>query len=410
MLIETWGAVGIGWVNKVYVEPEFLFTFIGFEWFNRLPDWFFPIWFITLGFGFIAFSFLKRRRWFDLLILLGWCVTYFAHKSSYNNHHYLYLLLLFYFFISPDTPTVFNRNRTSHSISKIWRYGFILLFGIVYFYAAKAKLYPDWLSARVTQMWINPKAHLPFLDWFYGSNWAPYFIAYGGILYDFFVIPALAFKPTRKWALFISIFFHITNSITFEIGTFPYVMIAASVLFFNEEELVKGRLFRRWIGLVRTNPAGSRGPSKPLQYALILFFSIQIVLPLRHHFYPDTVFWTEEGHRLSWRMMLRSKSGTAHFRIVKPSGEVLYDYPSKVLSSNQMRMLPGHPDYIWQYVQYLKSVHGSDNEIYGEVRCSLNGRDRQAMVDPQIDLAQVQWHRFKHSDWLMPFNGWGTEK
>lgn len=411
MLIETWGAVAIGWVQKVYVEPDFLFTFIGFEWLNGLPQWFFPVWFILLGTTFIFFAFAPRKRWLDAVVLLGWCVTYFAHKSSYNNHHYLYLLILLYFLLAPNISSLFQRRSSSarHELPRLWRLGFILLFGIVYFYAAKAKIYPDWLSAKVTKMWIGPKAHLPFLDWFYGSNWAPYFIAYGGILYDFFVIPALAYRPTRKWALAISIFFHITNSITFEIGTFPYVMIAASVLFFNEEELTSTRLFKRFKPDTEI-PLGM-APKTPrwIPIALAVFFVFQIILPLRHHLYPDTVYWTEEGHRLSWRMMLRSKSGLASFRVVKPNGESLIDYPSKILSSNQVRMLPGHPDYIWQYVQYLKLVHGPDIEVYGHVRCSLNGRERNPMVDPNVNLAQVKWQRFTHSDWIVPFAGWIEE-
>ena len=42
---------------------------------------------------------------------------------------------------------------------------------------------------------------------------------------------------------------------------------------------------------------------------LCLYFIIQIALPLRHLAIKDDVLWTEEGHRLSWRMMLRSKTG-----------------------------------------------------------------------------------------------------
>ncbi|WP_316930169.1 HTTM domain-containing protein [Leeuwenhoekiella sp. MAR_2009_132] len=36
---------------------------------------------------------------------------------------------------------------------------------------------------------------------------------------------------------------------------------------------------------------------------------MQLELPLRHWIIKDDVLWTEEGHRLSWRMMLRSKGG-----------------------------------------------------------------------------------------------------
>lgn len=42
---------------------------------------------------------------------------------------------------------------------------------------------------------------------------------------------------------------------------------------------------------------------------LAVFVAIQIGMPLRHHLDPGDVAWTEEGHRYSWRMKLRSKSG-----------------------------------------------------------------------------------------------------
>ena len=47
--------------------------------------------------------------------------------------------------------------------------------------------------------------------------------------------------------------------------------------------------------------------NKILIGAMAVWFVIQIALPLRHWFFQDDVLWTEEGHRLSWRMMLRGK-------------------------------------------------------------------------------------------------------
>ena len=47
---------------------------------------------------------------------------------------------------------------------------------------------------------------------------------------------------------------------------------------------------------------------------LLVYFIFQIGLPIRHWMIQDDVLWTEEGHRMSWRMMLRSKSGTLTVR------------------------------------------------------------------------------------------------
>ena len=58
---------------------------------------------------------------------------------------------------------------------------------------------------------------------------------------------------------------------------------------------------------------------------LLIHFVVQLALPLRHHFIQGDVLWTEEGHRLSWRMMLRTRQGSIQFFItdVKPAEEKL---------------------------------------------------------------------------------------
>jgi vitamin K-dependent gamma-carboxylase len=43
---------------------------------------------------------------------------------------------------------------------------------------------------------------------------------------------------------------------------------------------------------------------------------IQLILRIRHHFIKGSELVTEEGHRLSLRMILREKSGYIRFKIV----------------------------------------------------------------------------------------------
>jgi len=50
-----------------------------------------------------------------------------------------------------------------------------------------------------------------------------------------------------------------------------------------------------------------------------MYLLIQILLPLRPLFYTGNVFWTEEGYRMSWKMMLRHKTGKIHFKIIDTS-------------------------------------------------------------------------------------------
>ena len=80
-----------------------------------------------------------------------------------------------------------------------------------------------------------------------------------------------------------------------------------------------------------------------------------MLLPLRHHLFPGDVHWTEEGHRLSWQMMLRAKEGRSIFRIVdKKTGIEERINLSEHLTPNQKSDFGVKPDMIWQFAQYLK--------------------------------------------------------
>ena len=35
--VESFGALLTGWVKRAFIDPEFTFTFIGFEWLQPLP-------------------------------------------------------------------------------------------------------------------------------------------------------------------------------------------------------------------------------------------------------------------------------------------------------------------------------------------------------------------------------------
>ena len=102
---------------------------------------------------------------------------------------------------------------------------FVIQLFILYTYASIAKLYPDWLDTSVIALLMKGKANYPLIGvtlltatcctLFYSLWWVFY-------LMDL-IIPLLLYKPTRKYAFFASIFFHLFNSIVFQIGIFPYL-------------------------------------------------------------------------------------------------------------------------------------------------------------------------------------------
>src|SRR5690606_16338381 len=102
-------------------------------------------------------------------------------------------------------------------------------------------------------------------------------------------------------------------SIVFHIGIFPYMMLITSVLFF-ESATIRKLFFRNSIDVASYKPL--KYLNKKIVYAaLIPFFALMILLPLRPFYFPGSSNWTEEGHRLSWHMMLRAKYGEIYYEV-----------------------------------------------------------------------------------------------
>ena len=137
-----------------------------------------------------------------------------------------------------------------------------------------------------------------------------------------------------------------------------------------------------------------------------VWFVIQISLPLRHWFFQDDVLWTEEGHRLSWRMMLRGKSGRITFKVVeKGTSDTIFIDKNDYLSKKQLRAIATKPDMIWQFAQRIEEEYaekGKEIEVYAEGKISVNGGPYKQLIDPKVDLAAEKWQHFQHHDWILP--------
>jgi hypothetical protein len=411
MFFETVGAVLIGWVDEVYVDPQFTFSFIGFEWLQLLPGtgmyWVFSV----LGLLAICIALGYRYRTACLLFLLGWLYVYIIHKTSYNNHHYLYALMILVMSFLPanaykSLDVRFGRAKENLFCLRWHIWIFLGLFFVVYTYAAIAKLYPDWLAGIPMEIWFGYRTSDSFLASFYHAPYTPKLFAWGGIAFDFLVIPALMWKRTRVMAFCLSILFHIGNSITFQIGTFPYVMIAASVLFFPGEQI--RRIFLKRKEAFQAIPNESQN-QRWVSMVIILFFLIQLLLPLRQHLFSGNVFWTEEGHRLSWRMMLKAKSGAAYFTVQDLDGRIIEHDPNEYLTPAQFRTMSVHPDMIWQYCQFIKSLYDFKVQIYVRDYVEVNRNGKYLLIDEKYDMAKAEWHLFEHEEWITEFEGWEIE-
>ena len=105
--------------------------------------------------------------------------------------------------------------------------------------------------------------------------------------------------------------------------------------------------------------------------------------------------------------MLRAKGGYVNFKVVDhDTGEEWTERPRDYITRKQSNAIAGQPDMCWQFVQILKkelATQGKTNvSIYARGKLSLNGGKFQPLYDPEYDLAEVEWEKFRHSPWLLP--------
>ena len=407
--LESVGALFTGWVKHTFIDPDFTFNFIGFEFLQPLPGNGMYYYYAIMGvFGLLIMVGYKYRLSMISFAFM-WSATYLMQKSSYNNHYYLLMLLSWLMVLLPahkyaSIDAIKNPHIKSNAMPW-WCWGIIILqLFIVYTYASIAKLYPDWLDTTVIANLMRGKQSYIIVGDLLQQKWVHYILAYGGILFDGLIVPLLLFRPTRKYAFIVSIFFHLFNSVVFQIGIFPYLSLAFT-LFFFPSEIIQKHILKRKPFYIKDEVVIPKLKT-PLLVLFFIYFLIQIALPLRHHVIEDDVLWTEEGHRLSWRMMLRTKVGQTNYWVEnKETGKRLKIDLDYYLSAKQKQSASTKPDVIWQFSQRLKEKfkkEGQDIAVYVTSRVSVNGKPYKTFLNPDIDIANVEWDVFKHSFWILP--------
>ena len=407
--LESVGAIFTGWVKHTLVDPDFTFSFIGFEWLQPLPGHGMYYYYAVMGVFALFITLGYKYRLAMVSFTLMWSATYLMQKSSYNNHYYLLMLISSIMVFLPahkyaSVDVKQNPKLKSISMPQWCRWVILLQLFIVYTYASLPKLYPDWLDTSVIELMMKSKQNYIIVGDLLQQKWLHYVLAYGGILFDGLIVPLLLYKPTRKYAFVTSIFFHLFNSFVFQIGIFPYLSLAFALFFFQPETIQK--LFLKKKLFYKGEEAIIPKLKTPLIIVFSVYFIIQIGLPLRHHFIEDDVLWTEEGHRLSWRMMLRVKSGHTTYSIEnKDTGKRLFINMKDYLSAKQVRTASTKPDVIWQFAQRLKQKFkdgGQDVAVYVNSKVSVNGKPYKTLINPEVDITNVEWDTFKHSTWILP--------
>lgn len=398
------------WIDNQYIKPDYLFTYHGFNWIQPWPGDGMYIHFYVLGILalFIAIGFLYRISM--SVFFIGFTYVFLLDKTHYLNHFYLISLISFLLifipshrFYSVDSllfPKI-RRRTIPHWCILIVQFQI----AIPYFFGGIAKLNSDWLKGEPMRTWLPVSAEESSLfESLLTHPNAPWVFSYGGLLFDLLIIPALIWKPTRAIAFVIAVLFHLTNAHIFHIGLFPWFMILATTIFFTSSWC---KSFLDKIPPFKSLKSKKYKPTEINKFVLAglsIFVALQLWMPLRHFFIPGNVHWTEEGHRYSWHMKLRTKSSVNVFFISDESNQKTKVNLDSYLTKRQQSEMGTHPEMMWQFAQYLKKENakeGKEVEVTVASFCSLNNRPNQLFIKSDFNLAGLNKY-LSPADWIMP--------
>ena len=430
MLISTARFLSKGWVSAFYIKPLFHFTFYGFDWVKPLGG---TGMYLLFGVLLITSVLVTIGLFYRISIFVFFlCFTYveLIDKTIYLNHYYFISVMAFLMILIPAhryfSIDVLIKPKLAITYVPGWMVNiFKLQLVLVYFYAGISKLNYDWLIAAMPlRIWLPASSQLPVIGGLLTKVWVAYIFSWTGAVFDLLIGFLLLNVRTRKPAYLMVIVFHLVTGWFFKIGMFPYIMILMTLIFFSENTQLKIiAALRRIFSIAKSHSLVKEisGINEPKQFyhlsvvqrkltgtILILHFTVQLLLPFRFLLYPGKLYWTEEGYRFSWRVMLMEKGGTAFFHVKDPlTGKESEVVNSQYLTSFQENMMATQPDMILQYAHFLAGEYQKkgikDPVVTAESYVTLNGSGSKLYVDRTVNLAKEQ-ETFGHKKWIIPFN------
>ncbi|MCB1214512.1 MAG: HTTM domain-containing protein [Deltaproteobacteria bacterium] len=427
-----------GWVTSLYLEPEFFFSYWGFSWVKPWNQ----AWMLYTHFGILFLAALGIATGFyyrlsSLVFFIGFTMVELWDKSNYLNHYYFISLMSFLLCWLPlnraySLDIAWRKTKAWQTFPKLVLRSIQFQIGLVYFFAGVAKLGPDWLlQGQPLKIWLSTRTDTPILGFLFSYPQTALAMSWLGALFDLSVVFFLLWKKTRGLTYLALLFFHLLTYKLFNIGVFPWVMMVATLVFFDPDWprrlfstiLTKIKLqstgqkdlipAKAWMteNTVMENIRVTKSNDKKLGNYFTLFFcfyfTLQFLFPLRHHFYGGNVLWHEQGFRFSWRVMLMEKTGVVDFILKDPKTKRQWQVSAKdYLKPHQYRQMVTQADMILEMAHYLKNLWLAkgfeDIQVYAYSKVSLNGRPNQTLIDPQVNLAQEKEGLYQKT-WIKPW-------
>lgn len=380
-----------GAIYDAFVVPTHFFAYDGVSFVRPLPGSGMYVVYAVLAAaaGSLAIGF--RTRTSAAIAFVLFTYAHACDKSNYLNHYYLVSLLLLLAAVVPLGGALSFDPRGARGMQAwvLWLVRFQI--GLVYFFGGVGKLQTDWLlHAMPLRIWLPANGDFPVLGPILRWSETAYVMSWLGAAFDLSIPFLLVARRTRLFGYACVVAFHVVTARLFQIGMFPWVMIALTLVFF-EPSWPRRFLPERWIGVAT---GGTTSTSRRRLMLAIAWALFHVLFPLRSHLFPGDVLWTEDGYRFSWRVMLIEKAGSAELTATDPrtggSKEIrARDY----LTPFQIKMMSTQPDMIRAFARMIAdeaSLRGEPRpRVTADVVVTLNGRTPARLIDPTTDLAAV---------------------
>ena len=399
-----------GWIYDLYVAPQVFFPFI--PGLKPLSETGMYLIFAGLLVTSLAITLGLAYRVSTTLFFLLFTYVELLDKTNYLNHYYFVSLISFLMCWLPahrdfSLDIKYGWTKPLHQVPigliNVLRFQM----GVLYFFAGLAKMNSTWLlEAQPLKMWLSSNVYKPLIGWMFQYKLTAYAFSWFGMIYDTTIPFFLSWNKTRVIAYFFVVAFHLMTWWLFPIGMFPFIMIVITTIFFrpvfHQKILTHLKRLLRW----RDDKSADEASVTPaLKWVFSLFIILQLITPLRFLAYPGELFWTEQGYRFSWRVMLMEKAGQATFYVSDKDSErrtmvANYDY----LTPQQEKMMATQPDMLVQYAEFLEGEFLNkgmkDPVITADVYVTLNGQPSKRYIDPDVDLTEVT-NDWSHKEWIL---------
>jgi hypothetical protein len=398
----VWRFFARDWIDTLFIEPGFHFTYPGFEWVRPWPGFGMYAHFAVMGLAGLGVLLGYRARLCAVVFALLLAYVELIDRTLYLNHYYWLILASALLAFLPVDRAYAVRPSSGDGGSRmipawvVWLLRFQV--GMVYFFSGLAKLNGDWLfRGEPLATWLPARADLPVLGALFTIPATALVFAWLGALFDLTIVAWLSWHRVRAAAFSVLVGFHTLTWLLFPaIAVFPLLMTLSATVFFEPGWP------RRLTG---PREEGSPRPSFRFRASgvlpIALYVVVMLAIPLRHYLAPGDVKWTGEGYLGSWQVMLSEKSASATFLVTdSETGATWAMAPPDVLTPRQVAVMATDPAMIRQAAALIADDLGGV-DVAADVVMSFNGRPSVQFTDPDVNLTELP-SGTPVRQWLMP--------